>query len=110
MRECGKCSLADHLERNTLAIPPAELTGSGIQSPYVLVGDDAFPLKMNLMKPYPGMDLPEDKIIFNYRLSRGRRILENAMGILVSRFQVFKQPISSSPVFDQNSYGICCPP
>jgi hypothetical protein len=41
------------------------------------------------MKPYPGANLAYDEKMYNYRLSRGRRISENGFGILVSRFQVF---------------------
>ena len=94
----SKCSLAAKLQDNTLSLPPPEvLPGSRIQSPYVLVGDDAFPLKTYLMKPHPGLDLTEEKRIFNYRLSRARRVSENAFGILVSRFQVFRQAIRTSP-------------
>ena len=59
----------------------------------VIVGDAAFPLKTYLMKPYPGDNLSVDAKIFNYRLSRARRIVENAFGILVSRFRVFEKPI-----------------
>lgn len=94
----SRCSLAARLEDNSLSIPvPDVLPGSTITSPYVVVGDDAFPLKTYLMKPYPGLDVPEDRRIFNYRLSRARRVSENAFGILVSRFQVFRQPIRTSP-------------
>ena len=60
----------------------------------VIVGDDAFPLKTYLMKPYPGANLAYDEKIYNYRLSRARRISENGFGILVSRFRVFQKPIA----------------
>jgi hypothetical protein len=36
----------------------------------VIVGDNAFPLKTYLIKPYPGANLAYDKKIYNYRLSR----------------------------------------
>jgi len=45
---------------------------------YCLVGDDAFPLKTYLIKPYNSVPLTKEEKIFNYRLSRARRIVENA--------------------------------
>lgn len=65
-----------------------------------LVGDDAFPLKSYLLKPYSGTNLSTKQKIFNYRVSRARRIVENAFGILASRFRIFQKPI---PTNDQTT-------
>lgn len=65
--------------------------------PFVIVGDEAFPLKSYLIKPYPSRNLDHNRRIFNYRLSRGRGIVENVFGILTSRFGVFKQAIPLEP-------------
>jgi hypothetical protein len=60
----------------------------------VFVGDDAFPLRENIMKPYSmKRPLTVKERIFNYRLSRARRVSENAFGIMVSRFRVYEKPI-----------------
>lgn len=61
-----------------------------------LVGDAAFPLKKYLMKPFPTRATRREKV-FNYRLSRARRIVENAFGILVSRFRIFESCIALKP-------------
>ncbi|XP_057310614.1 uncharacterized protein LOC130648579 [Hydractinia symbiolongicarpus] len=65
--------------------------------PYVFVGDDAFPLTNNCMKPFAQRKLTPRNRIFNYRLSRFRRISENAFGIWVNRFRVFSTKLMLSP-------------
>ena len=74
-------------------LPPRQLVNSGPLYPYVFTADDAFPLKPCLMKPYPGIRLPEIQRIANYRMCRARRIVENAFGIATSSFRVFRKPI-----------------
>lgn len=85
-------SISEALEKNMLNIPPDREVAPGFTLPYVIVADDAFPLKTYIMKPFAMRGLDYEKRIFNYRLSRARRIVENAFGILASRFRVFLAP------------------
>ena len=94
----AKCSLKKALESNALNIPdPTPLPGKNIDVPFVCTGDDAFPLAKYMMKPYPNTDLKKEKRIFNYRLSRMRRISENGFGILANRWRVFRRPFALQP-------------
>ena len=81
---------------NELGLPPRKALPGFPQAgllPHCFVGDEAFPLSVDLLRPYPrgqrGTKLAEDKLVFNYRLSRARRIVECAFGILVQCFRVF---------------------
>lgn len=49
------------------------------------------------MKPFSRKNLNEEQAIFNYRLSRAHRIVENAFGILASRFRILLREINLSP-------------
>ena len=77
-----------------LGIPQPEiLEGTNIAFPYLFVGDDAFPLRHNLIKPYSHTNLNLSEMIANYRICRARRVIENSFGILVARFRIFRRPI-----------------
>ena len=45
------------------------------------------------MKPYPNQNLSIEQRIFNYRLSRARRVIDNTFGIATPRVRVFRRPI-----------------
>lgn len=91
-------SLYGAIKNKTLNIPPPRVMEDNcMQLPYVIVADDAFPLSPNIMKPYPFRNLSVEKRIYNYRLSRARRIVENAFGILSRRFQIFLSPMKIQP-------------
>jgi hypothetical protein len=91
-------SFGQAMETGKLAIPDLEvLPGTTFTLPYVFVGDAAFPLRTYMMRPYPGRFLAEDLQIFNYRLSRARRVIENTFGIMAAKFRVFRRPIIAHP-------------
>lgn len=97
--------LGQSLECNTADIPPPQqLPGTTIMLPCALVGDEAFPLKRYLMRPYPRRSLTSDsQRIFNYRLSRARRTIENSFGILVSRWRILRNSIQCK---EENAHKI----
>lgn len=49
------------------------------------------------MKPFALNNLTRSQQIFNYRLSRARRVVENAFGLITSRFRVLNTVIALSP-------------
>ena len=83
---------------NPMHIPSARhFPGYKGRLPFYFIGDDAFQLALNLMKPFPSSDLTMAQRIFNYRLSRCRRIVENAFGILATRFRILRREIEMDP-------------
>ena len=84
-------------EDGSISLPePEHLPGCSLPHlPYYLVGDEIFALKPWLQRPYPGKNIKEDESIFNYRLSRARRVIENCFGILVARWRIFRRAIQA---------------
>ena len=86
-------NIAMRLARQNFGLPPDENL-VGVPLPYIVIGDEAFPLKKYLMRPYPrsARRFSEAERIFNYRLSRSRNTIENAFGILANTWRIYQRP------------------
>ncbi|XP_067625733.1 putative nuclease HARBI1 [Eurosta solidaginis] len=94
----ARSSFGNKILNGTLEIPhPTNLPGTAINFPYYFVGDNAFPLKTNLMRPFPGIHLSDDKEKYNIVLSKARVHIENTFGILASRWRILLTTISACP-------------
>ncbi|KAJ8975683.1 hypothetical protein NQ317_001784 [Molorchus minor] len=84
------------LRKQKLNLPePQHLPGNddGDPFPFYKCGDEAFPLLPYLMRPYPKRVVNSARRSYNFRLSRGRKSIECAFGILTSKFRIFEGPI-----------------
>jgi hypothetical protein len=96
--------LGKYLETH-LGIPEnKQLPGTLCFAPHVIMGDEAFPPKAYLLKPYGGSQSKGDneKSIVNYILSRSRRVVENAFGILSQKFPIYQGTLQSLPENAEN--------
>ncbi|CAH2001834.1 unnamed protein product [Acanthoscelides obtectus] len=85
------------MENGGLHIPPPDnLPGTTLESPYVFLGDEAYPLKIHLMRPFPSRNLNDKNEYFNKRLSRARKCIECAFGILYAKWRIFSKPIETN--------------
>lgn len=76
--------------------------------PYVFVADEAFGLHQNIMRPYGGQFLSVQKRVFNYRLSRARRYVECAFGILSNKWRILNRSLDVSIPLSIDIVKACC--
>lgn len=95
------CPFGKKLYSEQLNLPaPVVLPNTdSFPQPFVVIGDEAFGLHKNLLRPYPGRGLTQKRKIFNYRLSRARRFVECAFGILANKWRVLHSAILVEPDF-----------
>nr|CAD2165111.1 unnamed protein product [Meloidogyne enterolobii] len=92
-------SLKAKLNDNLLNIPePTNLPGlpDSDKINYFIVADAAFPLSLNIMKPFAGNALSHKQRIYNYRISRARRVIENVFGIMCVKWRILLKPIETN--------------
>ena len=85
---CRNSKMGERFLENKAYLPEEDsLEESSISEKvsYYLVGDEAFPLQPCFFRPYHDQGIPKEQVIFNYRLSRARRVIENAFGVLSAR-------------------------
>ncbi|KAM3620501.1 uncharacterized protein V6R79_024560 [Siganus canaliculatus] len=88
------------LRSGTLQLPADRLLPGADHrgpQPHVFVADEAFPLRRNLMRPFPGRTLARDRRVFNYRLSRARLVVECAFGVLASQWWLYRRALEVQP-------------
>ncbi|XP_036141722.1 protein ALP1-like [Monomorium pharaonis] len=94
----GDSIIGRNFDSQRMNVPKPAAVEDGRTLPFILVGDETFPLKPYLLRPYPGKNgLTPQQDIFNYRLSRARRMVENTFGILASQWRVYRKPIIALP-------------
>lgn len=93
-----KTEFYNALQNNELNIPiTRKLPHSEQFLRMFLVADDAFAQSSFLIKPYGIRNLSYTERIFNYRLSRARRIIENVFGIMSKKFRILGKPMLLNP-------------
>lgn len=91
----------------TMNFPPSSII-NGEETPYFFIADDAFPLTNRIMKPFNTRNITNSQRIFNYRLSRARRTIENAFGILTMRWGCLRSEFISQPEKVKTIVSACC--
>ena len=72
------------------------LPNSNYVLPHILIGDEAYPLKKYLMRPFPRNSLNDEKSIINERLSMARKTIECAFGITSMKWRVLTKAMECS--------------
>eukprot|EP00057_Strongylocentrotus_purpuratus_P004800 XP_003729473.1 PREDICTED: putative nuclease HARBI1 [Strongylocentrotus purpuratus] len=91
----NKSTLRGALEDNTTGFPvPDPLPGDDRDFPYFIVGDDAFPLRKWLLKPYSRRAMTQKERVMNYRT---HRVVENGFGILAHRWRCLLTTLQLEP-------------
>lgn len=100
--------VGQRIVNNTMRFPDDTTFGT-TKVPYFFLGDSGFPLCERIMTPYSyrGRQPTDDEKIFNYRLSRARRCVENAFGILSTKWMCLSRCMFCNPHRAQKIVSAC---
>lgn len=87
-------SFGKALLNKELDIPnPSLIPGTDEEVAFHFVADEAYPLNSNIMRPFDGRNLNNTRRVFNQRLSRARKVVECAFGLLAKKWEIFQRPL-----------------
>ena len=72
------------------------VSDTSINMPLYFRGVEAFPLKSNVMRPFPRRELDFTKTIFNGKVSSKRRTIQCAFGILNKKCGIFQKAFETN--------------
>lgn len=107
----SKSKMGKAILNNKFNIPVSKnFPGTNVSAACVILGDEAFPLKNNLLRPYPSQQSNTDprKRHYNYRLCRARRVVENAFGILSQKFRIYNRRMHLKPEYAEKIVLTTC--
>ncbi|KAK7791020.1 hypothetical protein R5R35_003009 [Gryllus longicercus] len=102
-------SISNLISSNSLNLPPpCPLPNTSSPNlPFLMVGDEAFPLSRNVMRPYGGKNLKGEKSVFNYRLTRAQRFIECSFGIFSNKWHIVQRPFNVHEDFATDIIKAC---
>ncbi|KAK9722032.1 DDE superfamily endonuclease [Popillia japonica] len=85
------------MDNGDLAIPsPDILAGTTTRLPYLLIADEAYPLKTKIMRPFSSSNLDIRSEYFNKRPLRARKCIECACGILYTQWRILGKALETN--------------
>lgn len=106
----GKCNDAGVFDESGMVNKVKEITEVTGDLNYHVLGDIAFPLMVQLMKPYTQSEALADqqKRCYNYELSKVRMLIEQTFGLLKMRLRCLVTPLTFRSIVVNTGILACC--